>query len=584
MPGGGRPVDLRAFSPDNARPLDSSDGGAGGSAGVDPGQRERVDRRLGVQRGAEGAPRSIMLWTLQWYIFRELGKTFLLTAIGMTAILGMGGGVLNIIELQQVTAGQLLRIMAIVFPVAATLALPVAALFSAAVTYGRLSADNEFVACRASGVNIHRLFAPTVLISLVAALLTFLSINYVIPSRIRNLDQFLKADLSRIVLYQLQAPGRLSLFSDRYRIYAEDPRIVDHPELPGDSEELLLGGVALVEMAGENWVRYGTAESVWIRFDKLDSEPTLQAEFRGLAYYDRGAKQWSELERQPFEGKRIRRELRLRVKWFNLGELFHYGYRLEELPEVGEGLQNLRALLAREYFYRSLWEDFRTPDPTGQPDCKLTFGDDKMWIVLQAEALIPGLDDYKPTFEEVSVVETTAGKVRRATAGGGTIVDGDDTRPIQANSYTMGPVTVSAEVVAKVAALSDRELLNPPEAGGLVTAGPIFRKKQSKVIEDRSKFYREILGVIHSRLAYSISTFALVILGAALGIILRGSHVLTAFGISFVPSVFVIMTIIMGRQVAQNAGTTGIGVCIIWAGIVLVSGVDVWTLTRVLKR
>ena len=542
-----------------------------------------------------------MLWTLQWYIFRELGKTFLLTAIGMTVILGMGGGVLNMIELQQVTAGQLLRIMAIVFPIAATLALPVAALFSAAVTYGRLSADNEFVACRASGVNIHWLFAPTGLISLVAALLTFLSINYVIPSRIRNLDQFLKADLSRIVLYQLQAPGRLPLANDRYRIYAEDARVVKAVQLAPDSQELTLGGVAFVEMDQDNWLRYGTAERVRIRFDKLDTEPTVRADFYGLAVYDRGSPRWIE-GNQTGEATRIPRKFPLKVKWLDLGELFYYGHRLEELPEIGEGLQDLRALLAREYFYRSLWEDFRTPDPTGQPDCKLTFGDDKMWIVLQAEALIPGLDDYKPTFEEVSVVETTAGKVRRATAGGGTIdidrhgdvylklvngvavVEGDDTRPIQANSYTMGPVTISAEVVAKVAALSDRELLNPPEAGGPVTAGPVFRKKQSKVIEERSEFYREILGVVHSRLAYSVSTFVLVILGAALGIILRGSHVLTAFGISFVPSLFVIVAIIMGRQVAQNAGTTVIGVCIIWAGIVLMGGVDVWMLTRVLKR
>lgn len=542
-----------------------------------------------------------MLWTLQWYIFRELGKTFLLTAIGMTVILGMGGGVLNMIELQQVTAGQLLRIMAIVFPIAATLALPVAALFSAAVTYGRLSADNEFVACRASGVNIHRLFAPTVLISLVAALLTFLSINYVIPSRIRNLDQFLKADLSRIVLHQLQAPGRLPLANDRYRIYAEDARVVKAVQLAPDSQELTLGGVAFVEMDQDKWLRYGTAERVRIRFDKLDTEPTVRADFYGLAVYDRGSPRWIE-GNQTGEATRIPRKFPLKVKWLDLGELFYYRHRLEELPEIGEGLQDLRALLAREYFYRSLWEDFRTPDPTGRPDCELTFGDDQTRIVLQAEALIPGLHDYKPTFEEVSVVETTARKVRKATAGGGTIdidrhgdvhlklvngvtvVEGDDTRPIQANSYTMGPVTISAEAVAKVTALSDRELLDPPEAGGPVTAGPVFRKKQSKVIEERDEFYREILGVVHSRLAYSVSTFVLVILGAALGIILRGSHVLTAFGISFVPSLLVIVAIIMGRQVAQNAGTTVIGVCIIWAGIVLMGGVDVWMLTRVLKR
>ena len=189
-----------------------------------------------------------MLWTLQWYIFRELGRTFLLTAVGLTAIIGLGGGVLNIIDLNQVTAGQMLRIMSILLPVATTLALPVAALFSAAVVYGRLGADNEFVACRASGINIHLLFAPTVVISLVSAVLTFFSINYIIPGRIRNLDQFVRADLGQIVQHQLRAPGRLPLADDRYRIYADDPQTVDDPNLPADSEELALLRVAFVEM------------------------------------------------------------------------------------------------------------------------------------------------------------------------------------------------------------------------------------------------------------------------------------------------------------------------------------------------
>ena len=89
-------------------------------------------------------------WTLQRYIFREMGKTFVLTAIAMTAVLGLGGGVLNMIKLGEVTTAQLFRLMMLILPVAAALTLPVAALFSAASTYGRMSSDNEFVACRAN--------------------------------------------------------------------------------------------------------------------------------------------------------------------------------------------------------------------------------------------------------------------------------------------------------------------------------------------------------------------------------------------------------------------------------------------------
>ena len=113
-----------------------------------------------------------MLVTLQGYILREITRTTVLTALGLTAVLSMGGGVLNIVDLGQVTGEQLVRLMGFVVPVAATLSLPVAALFGAAATYGRLSADNEFIACRASGINILRLFLPAGLIAVFCAAVT----------------------------------------------------------------------------------------------------------------------------------------------------------------------------------------------------------------------------------------------------------------------------------------------------------------------------------------------------------------------------------------------------------------------------
>ena len=89
---------------------------------------------------------------------------------------------------------------------------------------------------------------------------------------------------------------------------------------------------------------------------------------------------------------------------------------------------------------------------------------------------------------------------------------------------------------------------------------------------------------MHSRLAFSVSVFVLVILAAALGIIFRGAHVLTAFGIAFVPALFVIVTIVAGRQMAEKAGTTTAGLLLLWSGIAVVGGVDAWVLLKVLRR
>ena len=42
-------------------------------------------------------------WTLQRYIFREMGKTFLLAAVALTGVLGLGGGLLQMMKLGQTT-------------------------------------------------------------------------------------------------------------------------------------------------------------------------------------------------------------------------------------------------------------------------------------------------------------------------------------------------------------------------------------------------------------------------------------------------------------------------------------------------
>ena len=76
----------------------------------------------------------------------------------------------------------------------------------------------------------------------------------------------------------------------------------------------------------------------------------------------------------------------------------------------------------------------------------------------------------------------------------------------------------------------------------------------------------------------------LVALGAALGIVFRGSHAVVAFGISFVPSLVVMVLIVAGKQMAQNAATHGAGLLLLWSGILLVCGLDGWVMTRVLRR
>ena len=108
---------------------------------------------------------------LQRYIFGQMAKTFGLTALALTGVLSTCGGVYNLTTLENLTATQTLMLLAFIIPTCAAFTLPIAALFSATIIYGRMASDNEFTACRASGIGTFALFAPCVVLSCVSAII-----------------------------------------------------------------------------------------------------------------------------------------------------------------------------------------------------------------------------------------------------------------------------------------------------------------------------------------------------------------------------------------------------------------------------
>ncbi len=113
--------------------------------------------------------------TLIWrYILRE---TFLHTCLGLiifTLVL-VASNTLRILE-QLLTAGialgDLARVVALILPSYMAYAIPTSLLFGVLITFGRLSADAEIVAIRASGVSVVRLLPPVLLLGAVASLIT----------------------------------------------------------------------------------------------------------------------------------------------------------------------------------------------------------------------------------------------------------------------------------------------------------------------------------------------------------------------------------------------------------------------------
>ena len=114
--------------------------------------------------------------------------------------------------------------------------------------------------------------------------------------------------------------------------------------------------------------------------------------------------------------------------------------------------------------------------------------------------------------------------------------------------------------------------------------GPEVQNQRKRLRKERSKYLHQILAEVHVRTVYSISVLVLAVLGAALGIIFKGGQILVAFGISFVPTLFVILMTIVGKNIAKGEDHLMAGLAVMWLGLVAVIILDSIVFKRYLPK
>ena len=525
--------------------------------------------------------------TLQLYILWDLVKTFALTALALTGVIGLGGGVMNMIEIGDATPGQALKMIGVILPVAAALTLPVAALFAATSTYGRMSGNNEFVACRASGINIIVLLLPTVLVSVVSGAATFVLFNFFIPGLLHNLDNLVGGDIAKNFEQRLARPRGLAL--GRLRVRA------DHVTADGETNRIVLHGVTFVEVGDDRWSRVGTAKRVVLEISRDEQGGTVSGTLYDLSYYEaKNELAFLEAGVEVIPPNRFELALSANIKFLNLGELYYYRQRPQEWHEVVEKTDRLRLAVGRRIILDDVLEDWRRDD-------ELTFTDGGRTCTITAASGGQNLAGDVELLGATVTITTPHGSARtwRAERAMFDIARGNDDhgRRLQIELFdarldgtgenarktrtALDPVAIPEELIERIAMLSERELLSATVAPD---SDPLIARRRGEVREARGETLRRITGVLHERFAFTFSVFVLVVLGAALGIIFRGGHVVVAFLISFVPALVVIIGIVAGKQLVHNATTHSLGIAVVWSGIVFVALIDVWTLTRVLRR
>ena len=555
-----------------------------------------------------------MLKTLQWYIARELFKTFALTALGLTLVFSLCGLLMNMVRAEVLTAMQVGKLVAYMLPVSATFTLPVSALFACAIVYGRFAADNEFDACKASGINIHRLLAPAMGLSIVTAVFTFGFANYLIPHLIGQVEGMVKSDMQKVVTQALASQGFI-----KYGPYVLHARQAWSDEPAPNVKRLGIKDAAFLMIEKDVLTRCGTADRVFVEFRPgIDPDmPIVEAVMQDVVALDLTHNQLHQQSEQPFTPMQIPRQLDQDPKYLNLSALVHYVHKPTDFSKLQSALTKVRWLVRDAIFYRHSVAELNAGPKL------LRLQDDTRQYEIRGEQIESSADDFRPTIHNAVIVahwdknqkreykaERCCLRVKRGFSGSvdqvhislsGRVSFVDALEPGEVKEpkqVELEDVPLPNWVLAEEKKITDSDLLGISEADfahtrydRLYTRDPApmamgtrVANARKSLVGDVALFGMEIAGLNHSRLAFSASVLVMLVLAAGLAIIFRGGQFLTAFAISLVPGLLVIMLNVTGRQLAEKAPSYLAGIAIIWAGIGLLAIADLVVLTRYLRR
>ncbi len=535
-----------------------------------------------------------MVFTLHRYIFRELFKVFVLAAVALTLMMSLGM-ILQPVQEYGVGPRQVLHLIGYFLPITLTFVLPMAALFAAALVYGRFASDNELDACKASGISLCTLVYPGLALAIIVATANLILSFHVMPVFVHRAKKSYMDDAKQILFRNLQRRGYYKLPGSEYLIYTDQT----------DSQNDTLSGVVVIRVKNNEIKKITTAERAKINFIshenfnevyitayntyQMDPEGTLslglssvRAEFGSLLGDD--------------------------IKFKKLHEM-------KEIRDVDPMLFQPIAKLARET-YAQLTVELLAEDITG----KIADDSNSFYKLHSGEKLVKFTashcalqDEEKVELSgEVVVVEYDADSRQRLQTLRCTKallhIEGDELTP----TLTMVVYNAAWQHSDGSEGLTQRHIIRGliiPKAVGdvankfatedgldakkLASELPALRKGPSpklKGLQDKLQkkidyTLAEIEAELHSRLVFGIGCVSVIMIGIGLGVILRGGHLLSAFGASSVPAAVLIVCIMMGKNVTKNLGAqAGSGIILMWAGLAFLSLLAMVIYRKLLKN
>ncbi len=555
--------------------------------------------------------------TFHGYILRELLKVFGLTLAALTALFTMGGGMWNALHREGVSAGDVIGFLHLLIPVALTITMPLSAVFAAAMVYGRLAADNELLACRAAGVNVHRTFLSAFLLAVFVALCTFVLANFVAPALVVRVETFVRNNLRDFVAEQLEGKGFVhhgKAGQDRRTLTAEEVQTVSDSALREKGFEvadglhyLLVRAPTLTHVDKDGELqRFAVARFGLIIFDTRVNPVQMTLLVREARDFEVPHRQAVFIGEQQISIEVPPLPATSRLMIARLTDLLRWWAAPWELPDLQPGIMGFLREYALDRVFAWAAEhlekggELRLPGESGRvylitaPRARRG----GRGLILErggkpdrlCRVVVSTPERTRPVVYEAARVELGAAMAASGTVFVEIVLEKTAEQPVleydpqrggageprAKATLTLDGARAPEESLREVQRITAASLAG---GGGELELPRSFSEQRIGLQKLAARWQRKIAATVHMRLGFISSVLVTVLMGAALGVIFRGARVLAAVVLSLIPFLTVGILMVLGSNLTKEPLTTHVGPLVTWGGLGLVAiadGVILW--------
>jgi lipopolysaccharide export LptBFGC system permease protein LptF len=546
--------------------------------------------------------------TLFWYIFKDLMRVFGMASGALTGIMSFVA-LLRPLTQNGLDGIQVLLLLRYFSPAMTTYSIPVAALFATTVVYGRMSADNEITACRASGISFASLTIPAVLLGAMVAIGSLYLLCFTVPEATKKGEQVVYSNLAKLIAHQIEQNHQTGLGD--FSVFARAATLPPVDPTNPDDQQVVLDGPLIVTyytpVGMPKW--YHCAKEFWsaksatahIHEDPEDSSAQLTVTLEDGVYFPRdfstAAASRGGVATAQFGPVKIPSPMAQKTKFLSVSDL----KRLQADPSQG---QEVKAVL--DDFIREDQAKAVIAQLVAQlqgPDHRCEFQTSRELYSLATPNPVVAINNQTLTItsESIEFRQESDGQVRTTAAGPRCVVT---IKPDPENDQAFVSLDMPGAQVDSGNTATNNDFsrrftlpLSPEIAAfkartvnqylaGTIRNNVAMRKLLFAFID----LADHIISELNGRAAFVVSCMLLVLIGSSLGMMFRSGNFLTAFAVSVIPAMISTVLIVTGQHTVEAtpenpllASPVPLGIAVIWSGNVLI-GLSAFVLLFRLQR